>query len=122
MSNHAKLGNKFSWDAFDEFFSTSNIMKSQGQYETLVLDAIKQISNYEDKVSLISLLDLRLISLLQLMDCFGGSYTDKSGTLIFDDAIAARLQINNTISWTLKLPRKGRDRLAAMLEQYESYL
>ena len=120
MSNHSKLGNKFSWDTFDEFFSTSTIMKSQGQYQKLALDALEQIPSKENKARLISLLDLRLITLLELLQGYGDSYTDKSGALIFEDTIAARLQINNDICRSLGLPRNRLDRLSGFLEQYES--
>jgi hypothetical protein len=120
MNNHANQVNVFSWDAFDEFFSIENIMESQGQYQKLALDALQQIPSKEDKARLISLLDLRLITLLELLHGNGDSYTDKSGALIFDDTIIARLQINNDISGSLGLPQKRRDRLVAILEQYES--
>ena len=121
MNTHTNEPNIFSWDAFDEFFSTMNIMESQGQYQKLALDALQQIHSKEDKARLISLLDLRLITLLELLQGHGDSYTDKSGTLIFDDTIAARLQINNDICRTLELPRKRQDRLVGIIEQYESY-
>jgi hypothetical protein len=120
MNIHANQVNIFSWDAFDEFFSIENIMESQGQYQKLVLDALEQIPSKEDKARLISLLDLRLITLLELLQGYGDSYTDKSGALIFDDTIAARLQINNDICGSLGLPRERRDRLVAILERYES--
>lgn len=120
MNNHANQVNIFSWDAFDEFFSIENIMESQGQYQKLVLDALEQIPSKEDKARLMSLLDLRLITLLELLQGYGDSYTDKSGALIFDDNIAARLQINNDICGSHGLPRERRDRLVAILEQYES--
>ena len=120
MSNHANQVNEFSWNAFDEFFSTANIMESQGQYQKLALDALQQIPSKEDKARLINLLDLRLITLLETLQGHGGSYSDKSGALIFDDTIAARLQINNDICWSLGLPRNRRDRLSGFLEQYES--
>ena len=79
-------------------------MESQGQYQKLALDVLKQIASKEDKARLITLLDLRLISLLALLQGHGDSYTDKSGVLIFEDTIAARLQINNDICWSLGLP------------------
>ena len=120
MNNHANQVNIFSWDAFDEFFSIENIMESQGQYQKLALGALEQIPSKEDKARLISLLDLRLITLLELLQGYGDSYVDKSGALIFDDTIAARLQINNDICGSLGLPQKRRDRLVAILEQYES--
>jgi hypothetical protein len=120
MNTHTNKAKAFSWDAFDEFFSTRNIMESQGQYQKLALDALHQIPSKEDKVRLINLLDLRLITLLELLQGHGDSYSDKSGALIFDDTIAARLQINNDICWSLGLARKRRDRLTGLLEQYES--
>ncbi len=120
MNNHANQVKEFSWDAFDEFFSIQNIMESQGQYQELALDALKQIPSKEDKARLITLLDLRLITLLELLQGHGDSYKDKSGALIFDDTIAARLQINNDLCSSLGLPRNRRDRLSRFLEQYES--
>jgi len=119
MNSDASPANTFSWNIFDEFFSIAKIMESQRQYQTLVLDALQQTPNEEDKVKLIDLLDLRLITLLELIDGHGGSYTDESGALVFNDTIAARLEINNSICWSLGLPRKRRDRLAGLLEQYE---
>lgn len=95
-------------------------MESQGQYQKLALDALQQIPGKEDKARLITLLDLRLISLLELLQGHGDSFTDKSGALIFDDTIAARLQINNDLCSSLGLPRNRRDRLGRFLEQYES--
>ena len=94
-------------------------MESQGQYQKLALDALKQVPSKEDKARLINLLDLRLITLLELLQGNGDSYTDKSGALIFDDTIAARLQINNDLCSSLGLPRNRRDRLSGFLEQYE---
>jgi hypothetical protein len=120
MNSPVNQVKEFSWDAFDEFFSITNIMESQGQYQKLVLDALQQIPCEENKTRLINLLDLRLITLLQLLQGHGDSYSDKSGALIFDDTIAARLQINNDICWSLELPRNRRDRLAGILEEYES--
>lgn len=120
MSSHANQVNIFSWDIFDEFFSTARIMESQGQYQKLALDALQQIPNKEGKARLINLLDLRLITLLELLQGNGDSYSDKSGALIFDDTIAARLQINNDICWSIGLPRNRRDRLSGFLEQYDS--
>lgn len=120
MNNHANQVNVFSWDSFDELFSIASIMESQGQYQKLALDALEQIPSKEDKARLISLLDLRLITLLELLQGHGDSYVDKSGALIFDDTIAARLQINNDICGSLGFPQKRRDRLVAILEQYES--
>ena len=120
MNSHDNPLNKFSWDTFDELFSIQNIMESQGQYQKLALDALKQVPSKEDKARLINLLDLRLITLLELLQGNGDSYTDKSGALIFDDTIAARLQINNDLCSSLELPQKRRDRLAGILEQYES--
>lgn len=120
MNSHDNPVSKFSWEAFDDFFSITNIMKSQGEYQTLVFDSLKQITDEENQSRLIKLLDLRLITLLELINSYGGSYTDRSETLIFYDTIAARLEINNSICWSLGLPRKRRDRLAGLLEQYES--
>lgn len=120
MNIHANKAMAFSWDAFDEFFSTINIMESQGQYQKLALDALQQIPSKEDKARLINLLDLRLITLLELVEGHGDSYTDKSGALIFIDTIDARLQINNDICRSLGLPQKRQDRLIEMIEQYES--
>jgi hypothetical protein len=120
MNTHTNKAKAFSWDAFDEFFSTINIMKSQGQYQKLALDALQQIPREEDKARLINLLDLRLITLLELLQGHGDSYTDKSGALIFDDTIDARLQINNDICRSLGLSKKRADRLVGIIEQYES--
>lgn len=120
MNSHDNPENRFTWDAFDEFFSIANIMESQGQYQTLVLDGLKQITDEENKIRLINLLDLRLITLLELLQGHGDSYTDKSGALIFEDTIAARLQINNDICRSLELPRNRRDRLAGIFKQHES--
>ena len=120
MNSYGNQVKEFSWDAFDEHFSIQNIMESQGQYQKLALDALKQVPNKEDKARLINLLDLRLITLLELLQGHGDSYIDKSGALIFDDTIAARLQINNDLCSTLGLPRNRRDRLSRFLEQYES--
>ena len=117
QTNEAKA---FSWDAFDEYFSTMNIMESQGQYQKLLLETLRQIPSEVDKARLINLLDLRLITLLELIQGYGDSYTDKSGTLIFDDTIDARLQINNDICRSLGLPKRRQDRLIGILEQYES--
>ena len=120
MNSHANQVKEFSWDTFEELFSIRNIMESQGQYQKLALDVLGQITSEEDKVRLINLLDLRLITLLEIIDSLGSSYSDKSGALIFQDTIAARLQINNDICWSLGLPRNRRDRLSRFLEQYES--
>ena len=120
MNSHANQVKEFSWDAFDELFSIQNIMESQGQYQKLALDALEQVPSKEDNSRLINLLDLRLITLLELLQGHGDSYTDKSGALIFEDTIAARLQINNDICWSLGLPRNRRDRLSGFLEQYKS--
>ena len=120
MNNDVNQAKKFTWDVFDEFFSIQNIMESQGQYQKLALDALQQITSKEDKARLINLLDLRLITLLELLEGHGDSYSDKSGVLIFDDTIAARLQINNDLCSSLGLPRNRRDRLNGFLEQYES--
>ena len=109
----------YTWDTFDEFFSITSIMESQGQYQKLVLDALQQVPSKEDKARLINLLDLRLITLLELLQGHGESYKDKSGALIFDDTIAARLQINNDICRSLGFPQKRRDRLIGILEHYE---
>lgn len=120
MNSHTNKTNTFSWDAFDELFSTVNIMESQGQYQKLVLNALQQIPSEEDKARLINLLDLRLITLLELLQGHGDSYTDKSGAFIFDDTIEARLQINNDICRSLGLPKKRQDRLIRIIERYES--
>ena len=120
MNTHTNKAKAFSWDAFDEIFSTTNIMESQGQYQKLLLETLQQIPSGEDKARLINLLDLRLITLLELIQGHGDSYTDKSGTLVFDDTIDARLQINNDICRSLGLSKKRQDRLVEIIEQYES--
>lgn len=120
MNAHTNKAKAFSWDAFDEFFSTSNIMESQGQYQKLALDALQQIPSEEDKARLMDLLDLRLITLFELLQGHGGSYTDKLGALIFNDTIDARLQINDDICRSLGLPQKRQDRLIGIIEKYES--
>jgi hypothetical protein len=120
MNTHTNEAKAFSWDAFDELFSTINIMESQGQYQKLALDALQKIPSKEDKTRLVNLLDLRLITLLELVKGHGDSYTDKSGALIFADTIDARLQINNDICRSLGLPQKRLDRLVGIIERYES--
>ena len=116
--NPASISELFTWDTFDEFFSTEKIVESQGEYEVLVRSTLKQLLDNESKTRLVSLLDMRLLTLLELTHAHGSSYMDKSGHLIFDDTLAARLQINNTICWSLGLPRKRRDRVLGLLENY----
>ena len=121
MNTHTNKANTFSWSTFDELFSTINIMESQGQYQKLLLETLQQIPSEENKARLINLLDLRLITLLELLQGHGDSYTDKSGALIFGDTIDARLQINSDICRSLGLSKKREDRLVGIIERYESF-
>lgn len=114
--NPTSVSELFSWDTFDGFFSTERIMESQGEYEILVRSALKQLPDDESKTRMISLLDMRLLTLLELAYAHGSSYMDKSGYLIFDDTIAARLGINDSICWSLGLARKYPARILALLK------
>ena len=102
----------FTWDQFEIVFSTPNIMYSQGEYKTLVDQILNQLPDINDKIKLINLLDLRLITLLEIADgCPNSSYECHSGELIFNDTLLARLQINDDFAQSLGFPRKRSDRL-----------
>lgn len=91
----------FAWKKFEEYFSTERIMYSQGEYEALVINALKSIREPKEKVSLMNLLDLRLITLLELV-YISDEYENDSGKYTAD-TIDARLQINKNICWQQKI-------------------
>jgi len=100
----------FVWTQFEEYFSTERIMYSQGEYETLVINAFESIKEPEEKARLMNLLDLRLIILLELV-YINGNYENDSGVYMFGDTIAARLQINKNICCQQKITSTRLERI-----------
>lgn len=101
----------FAWKQFEEYFSTERIMYNQGEYEALVINALKSIQEPKEKVSLMNLLDLRLIILLELV-YITDEYENDLGKYNLADTIDARLQINKNICWQQKIPATRHEKIA----------
>lgn len=121
MDNQAlSIPEPFEWLNFWEYFDIRNLSKNQGDYAKSLETTFSQLETDEQKIRLLTLLDLQLIIQLELIHATKletGAYEDESADDLRQDTLDARLQINDNVRGYLSLPARP-DRLSKLLNNY----